>query len=105
MRGGAGLLGTFAIREGDRAWPLLHTGALCLRIGSPEIKLAIVKQAEFKLATDLGGIGLFEKKRPFFEKKRPPLIFSLIVFRPAAHNSAAISTDAPRPMINRVPYD
>ena len=55
------LMGTFAIREGDRAWPLLLTWALRLRIGSPEIKLAIVKQAEFKLATDLGGIGPIQK--------------------------------------------
>ena len=61
MRRGAGLLGTFAIREGDRAWPLLLTWALRLRIGSPEIKLAIVKQAEFKLATDFGGIGTIQK--------------------------------------------
>jgi hypothetical protein len=61
VRRGAGLLGTFAIREGDRAWPLLLTWALRLRIGSPEIKLAIVKQTEFKLATDFGGIGTIQK--------------------------------------------
>jgi hypothetical protein len=52
-----------------------RSGALRLRVGGPEIKLAIVKQAEFKLATDLGGIGPIQREQSSTVPMSPPPMF------------------------------